>query len=151
MAEIKKREIQSKGRYLAAFLIGTGIFIFGFFLTFMISYFEFERISEFQDVTSYDIFYDRLSYSIFNEDICSKGSLKDVSRGLNFQGRIIDDLEKKFGKDNMEVLFRKKFYSLVELEHYDFVNQINLKCGNNISTILFFYSTNNFFNDYFYF
>jgi hypothetical protein len=139
--EVKiQRTIQSKKRYLFAFLIGTFIFLFGFSLTYSISYLEFQRISNFQETTSYNIFQDKLEHSLFNEDICSINTFKKISEDLGFQGRIIDDLEKKFGKNNKEVLFKKKFYSLVELEHFEFINQINKECEKNIPTILFFYS-----------
>jgi len=135
-----KRKLQSRKRYVLAFIIGTLIFIFGFLLTYSISYFEFQRISDFQGITSYNIFDNKLRVSLFNEDICSAISFKKVSDDLAFQGAIIDDLEKKFGKNNKDVLFRKKFYNLVELEHFEFVNQVNEECNKSIPTILFFYS-----------
>ena len=56
------------------------------------------------------------------------------------KSKIISDLEERLGKNNEQVLFQKKFYTLVLLEHLDFVNQINLKCNYSIPTILFFYS-----------
>jgi len=39
-------------------------------------------------------------------------------------------------------MLRKQFYSLIELEHFEFVKTYNEKCGNKIDTILFFYSNN---------
>ena len=135
MKKETKRPIQSKKRYLFAFIIGTLIFILGFSITYSISYIEFQRISNFQDITSYSIFYDKLEHTLFNKDICAQSTFREISEDLGFQGRIIDDLERKFGKD---------FYNLVELEHFEFINQINKECNNNqnnnIQTILFFYS-----------
>ena len=49
-------------------------------------------------------------------------------------------LEETFGKNNKKVQFRKIFYSLVELEHFEFINEINKKCEKDFLTILFFYS-----------
>ena len=137
---MERRKIQSKKRYVLAFLIGTFIFILGFILTYSISYLEYQRISNAQEKISYQIFQDKLKHSFFNEDICSLESLKGISEDLGFQGRIIDDLEKKFGKNNEKVLFRKKFYSLIEIEHFEFVEEINKRCKARILTILFFYS-----------
>jgi len=135
-----QRRIQSNGRYLLAFIIGTLVFILGFVITYSVSYFQYDRISDFQDITSYSIFSDKLGYEIFNKDICSFNNFKEISEGLGYQGRVIDDLERRLGKDNKDVLFRKRFYTLVELEHLEFINKMNKECKRSIPTILFFYS-----------
>ncbi len=137
------REFQSGRRYIISFLIGTAIFILVFALTYSISYFEFRRISSLQEGLTYDIFKNKLDYSFFDEKICIDESFDKISRDLGFQGRIIDDLEKKLGKDNEDVLFRKKFYTLIELEHFEFINLLNERCNGNVQTILFFYSNSN--------
>ena len=134
------RKIQSKKRYLLAFIIGTAIFLLGFGITYSISYLEFQRVAGLQGPISYAIFEEKLRYTYFNENLCSEDSFLDVSQELAFQGRIIDDLERKLGKNNENILFRKKFYSLIEIEHLDFVETINNECGKSINTILFFYS-----------
>ena len=140
---MEKRKIQNKQRYLLAFLIGTFIFTSGFIITYSISFWEYKRISNIQGVISYDIFKDKLGYSLFNKNICAQTSLRKISEDLRFQGRIIDDLEGKFGKNDERVLFKKKFYSLIELEHFEFVNDLNKECNSTIPTILFFYSNEN--------
>ena len=137
---MKKRKIQSKKRYFLAFLIGTAIFILIFALSYAISYLEFKRISNLQVESAYEIFEDKLYYSLFDEQTCTIESFNKISSDLSFQGKIIDDLEKKLGKDDENVLFRKKFYTLIELEHFEFINLINERCGRDIKTILFFYS-----------
>lgn len=137
---MKERGFQSGKRYIASFLIGTVVFILVFALTYSLSYLEFRRVSDLQVDISYEIFKDKLDYSLFNEPICTNESFERVSRNLGFQGRIIDDLERKLGKQNEKVLFRKKFYTLIELEHFDFINLLNEKCDRNVQTILFFYS-----------
>src|SRR5438552_9222718 len=38
------------------------------------------------------------------------------------------------------VLKRKQFYTLVELEHFNFIKDRNKNCGDYVNTILFFYS-----------
>lgn len=135
-----KRKIQSKLRYLLAFLIATIIFVDGFMLVYSFSYLEYQRISSMQEEISYQIFQNKLRYYLFNEDICSADLLVELSENLGFQGRIIDDLERKLGKNDKNVLFRKKFYTLIELEHFEFIKRINKECGAGIPTILFFYS-----------
>ncbi len=133
-------KIQSKRRYLLAFLIGTLIFINGFAVTNIILSIQFNRISQFQDQTSFAIFEDKLNYRLFDIDICEIDNFNKISQALGYQGKSITDLEEKFGKNNKKVQFRKIFYSLVELEHFEFINEINKKCEKDFLTILFFYS-----------
>lgn len=137
---MEERKVKSKKRYLLAFLIATLVFIICFVITYSISYLEYQRISSFQQQTSYAIFEDKLDYSFFDQEICSEDYFKKISEDLRFQGKIIDDLEKKFGKNDKRVLFRKKFYTLIELEHFEFVKNMDEACNLSIQTILFFYS-----------
>ncbi len=134
------RRIQNKKRYLLAFIIATVLFIMGFLITHSIAFFEYSRISNLQRDLSYDIFQDKIMHSLFDYDICEKGFLNEISADLGHQGRIIDDLEKKLGKNDKNVLAQKKFYTLVELEHFEFIQQLNLECNFSIPIILFFYS-----------
>lgn len=135
-----ERKVQSKSRYLMAFIIGTLIFVIGFSITYGLSRAELARINNVQQDTAYSIFSDKLKYSFFEGDICSDASYESVSEDLGLQGRIIDDMERKFGKDDDKVLFRKRFYTLVELEHFEYVLQRNERCQDHVNTILFFYS-----------
>ena len=138
--KMEPRDFSSKKRYVAAIIIGTAVFLLVFGLSYSLSYLELKRVSGLQDDSSYAIFEDRLSYSFFNESICAGATLQEVTRDLGFQGRIMDDLERKLGKHDPVVLARKKFYVLVELEHMEFVNLLNERCNGQVNTILFFYS-----------
>lgn len=136
----EERKFQDKKRYLWAFIIGTVAFILVFLISNAISFLEFQRVSNIQDTLAYKIFEDKLYSSFFNQSICGDESLDRITEDLGFQGKIIDALEKKFGKDNEQVLERKKFYTLIEIEHYEFVQQRIENCRLSTNTILFFYS-----------
>lgn len=137
---MERRKIQNKKRYLYAFLIGTAIFLLGFAISYSIAYLEFQRVASLQGPLSYDIFQDKLQFSLLGKDICSEETYKEVSDDLAFQGRIIGILEERMGKEDKDVLFRKKFYTLILLEHLELINMINKECDKEINTILFFYS-----------
>lgn len=140
--EQKPRAFLSKKRYIAAVVIATIAFLFVFAVSYSLSYLEFQRISNLQTGVGYDIFEDKLDYSFFGSSLCNTTSFEKVSQDLRFQGVIIDELERKLGKQDENVLLRKKFYSLIEIEHFEFVKEFNLKCNSKINTILFFYSNN---------
>jgi len=141
-----QREIQSKGRYLLAFLIGTSIFCSIFLLTFFFSNQELGNVYLIQEKFSQDIFKDKLSYSFFGEGKCSQESFNKISRDLGYFGRIINELEKKLGKEDKRVLEQKDIYTLILLEHLDFLIDYNEECNTSWNYILFFYSNNK--NDY---
>jgi len=137
---MQQRKIVSKERYYLAFLIATLIFLVGFLITYSIAYIEFQRIENLQDPISYKIFEDKLQYTLFNKNICSEANYLKISEDLAFQGGIIGQLEEKLGKNNKDVLFRKKFYSLILVEHLEIVKLLNENCDKKINYVLFFYS-----------
>lgn len=137
---MKTREFQDRRRYLWAFLIGTALFVLVFALTYLLSYIEFQRVSNTQTNLAYDIFSHKLSYTFFENKICDNSSYERLTDDFNFQRAIIADLEEKMGKDNEIVIERKKFYTLIELEHFEFIQTLNKECKRGFDTILFFYS-----------
>jgi|SRR3989344_106019 len=139
---MEKRYV-SKKRLLLSFVIATIVFIIVLIISYSLSYLEFQRVATLQGHVAYGIFEDKLDYNLFGKESCSQESFQKVSDDLHFQGRIIDDLEKKLGKNDKNVLLRKQFYTLIELEHFEFVNFLNENCNSDIGTILFFYSNEN--------
>ena len=139
---MERRKFHSGGLYLLSFIIGTAVFALVFAMSYSVAYFQSYRISHMQTNFAYDVFAHKLDYSLFDKD-CGNKSFEKVSGGLYFHGRIIGDLEKRLGKNNEDVLSGKKFYSLIELEHFEFVNILNEKCNSGLKTILFFYSNEN--------
>src|SRR3989344_1056183 len=125
---MERRKLTNRRRYLLSFTIGTLIFAIGFLISYSIAYIELQRIVSLQDPSSYEIFKDKLRYTLLKKDLCEQDGYKEISEDLRFQGSIIGDLEEKLGKENPSVLFRKKFYTLILLEHFEWVNLINENC-----------------------
>jgi len=137
---MKSRAFQDKKRYLWAFVIGTLLFLLVFLMTYLVSYVEFQRISNMQTNLAYGIFSHKLNYTFFDGKICTSDFYNRLTNDFNFQRSVIYDLEKKLGKNNGAVIERKKFYTLIEIEHFEFIQKLNEECGRGIDTILFFYS-----------
>tara|TARA_Y100000310_G_C20637516_1_gene792002 strand:+ start:1249 stop:1893 length:645 start_codon:yes stop_codon:yes gene_type:complete len=134
------RKIQSKRRYLKSFIFATIVFGVIFLLSYGVSYIELSRMNHLQQTLSYDIFSDKLDYSLFEKNNCELESYNKISKSLAIQGKIINDLEKKFGKNDEKVIFRKQFYTLILIEHFEFVKDRNQNCEDFVNNILFFYS-----------
>lgn len=132
--------MQSKKRYLLSFIIGTAIFCLIFILTNFLGRTELNRMNSINEEMAQDIFKDKLAYSFFDERTCSEEYFGKISRDLGYSGSIINDIEKKFGKEDLGVLEQKKFYTLVLLEHLEFLKDYNKNCNSSFQYILFFYS-----------
>jgi hypothetical protein len=139
---MEERAFQSKRRYLWSFLIGTTMFLLIFSVSYAMSYLEFQRVSTLQTNMAYDIFSHKLNYRMFEGDVCYSNAYRQITNDFNFQRAIINDLEVKLGKNNKDVLERKKFYTLIELEYFEFVKKLNQDCNQSIQVVLFFYSNN---------
>lgn len=137
---MENRKYSNKKRYLYAAIIAVILFFLIVKTSYFISYLEFERVASLQDPISYKIFEDKLGYTLFNEDICAEDTYKKISIDLGYQGQLIGQLEKRFGVNDHRVIFRKRFYTLVQIEHFEFVKIINEECNKSINSILFFYS-----------
>jgi hypothetical protein len=134
------KEVQSKLRYLLALLIGTSIFLSVILLSNVFGKVELNRIDSINGEMAQDIFKDKLIYSFFEEGICSEDTYNKISMDLRSSGTIINDLEIKFGKNDPDVLEQKKFYTLMLLEHLEFLINYNSNCDTSLPYILFFYS-----------
>lgn len=137
---MEPRKIQSKKRYLLSFMIGTIIFLGVFLLTNFLSNIELKRMDSITGTIAQDIFKDKLIYSFFNESECSEESFGKISRDLAISGNLINHLEEKLGKTDRNVLRQKETYTLILLEHLEFLKDYNIKCNAKNNNILFFYS-----------
>jgi len=137
---MKKRKLDSKPRYFYAIFISLFLFFSGFAISYGINSFEFERVSNLQEGIYYDFFKTELSYDLFKENNCNLDLLDSLSKSLNFQGTMLQKFEDEFGKDNSHVIERKKYYTLLELSHFNFMKKIDKECNFNNNFILFFYS-----------
>jgi len=139
---VADRGFKNKTRYLIAFVLATFIFVLIFSLSYYLSYLEMRKITINQDQMIYDLFKDKLNYEFFGQDFCKTDSISKLSEDLSFQRSIIYNLEEKLGKTNEDVLFRKKIYTLIQLEHLSYLKEYNSKCNQTKDYVLFFYSNN---------
>lgn len=126
-------------RIILAFIISTILFIDLFFITNMISFFNYKSISEENNLIEQAV------KDLDNQLIyfsCEDSVLFDVSEKLDNVGGFLGILEQRFGKDDSRVLEQKKIYTVLEYKHFQFISKFSEICDKNFSTILFFYSNN---------
>lgn len=136
----KSRGFRGKNRYVAAFLIGTALFVLVFVASYYISYGELYKASAFQDDSAYSFLEHRLDYTFFNKTVCNEDKFEDMGEDLAFSGQRIGALEEELGETHKAVLERKKIYSLLQLEHFEFLGVYSDRCNKDSDSILFFYT-----------
>lgn len=125
-------------RALLAFLIALFIFLSGFFLSYTISYAKYQSVADTHERIRQELIQIEFERSLSNCDIF--GSYPLLNEELENNGVILGILEERFGKDDVRILEQKKEYSRLEEEHFYIVENYNLGCEKNYTTILFFYS-----------
>lgn len=135
-----KKSVQSRKRYWVALAISTILFLLVISLSYGFAYFQSDRVSGMQRDAAYSLFEGKSAYTFFEEDICSQKIYSDLRDSLHHQSKVMEGLEDKLGKKDSRVLERKKFYSLLLVEHLDYMQSYNEKCEGKIDIILFFYS-----------
>lgn len=124
-------------RAFAAFLVANIIFIDLFFLSYSVSYANYQIIkrnnNEIEDSIAY---VDKL----LNFSICDSNLLIQASTKLDVIGSKLGLLEERFGKKDSRVLEQKAFYSELEYKHFQLIKKLNENCNGNFITLLFFYS-----------
>jgi len=109
--------------------------------------FEFERVSNLQEDVFYDFYQLQLSHDLFGADICNAEYLDNLGESLDFQASMFQKFEEEFGKDNEHVIKRKKYYSLLQLSHLNFMKNVDKKCETDYNFIIYFYSNDKKFLD----
>lgn len=75
-----------------------------------------------------------------NQNPCFLFNLTKLPYELYQIGNRLEFMEENYGKNNPDVLKLKEYYSLIEMRHWLFLNEIMRNCNYNITTILYFYS-----------
>jgi hypothetical protein len=134
------------GRIILAFFIATLIFISGFLASYMITYYKYKSVSLDQENIRYNLLSLQLEKELVSSS-CELFDLSGISEELSNMGSIIGLLEERLGKRDSRVLDQKKYYSLLEAQHFLIVKDYNEHCNNSVPVILFFYSNQRDFLD----
>jgi len=127
-------------KYLIVFLFTIGIFMVAIYLS---NYFGEKKISELksiQDNIALDILSSETQFSLLSELSCKNISSSVLSGELGEMGQKLEWGEKNLG-NTTEVLYLRKYYSLLEIKDYLLIKNISKRCGTDYAFILYFYTT----------
>lgn len=147
---VEKRSI-SWNTYIAAFVISVIIFGIGMLLGFQISKAATEGVaSQLTELQSQArqmelLFALQTSFPNSSGEFCAFYGTQISKFGEQTAafGRRLEALEKKRGRESAEVQSLKSEYSMMEMRDFLLVRQSNERCGNDVHTVLYFYTNAN--------
>ncbi len=126
-------------KYLIVFFLTAGLFAVAAWLS---SYFGSQKISELksiQDNIALDILSSETQFSLLSDLSCKNITDSVLSGQLGEMGQKLEWGEKNLG-NTAEVLYLRKYYSLLEIKDYLLMKNISARCGTKYAFILYFYT-----------
>jgi len=134
-----KRKISSTS-YFAAFCFVVIIFLFGTLSGDWIAGLQSKQLSENQQKLTLELAGLELKDKLIGQkDVCNL-TWQDIWQEKVEIGTRLNSLELRFGKENPDVIYQKEIYELIEIRTMLLLNEIEEKCNQNFTTILFFYT-----------
>jgi hypothetical protein len=127
-------------KYLIVFLITAGIFFTAIYLS---NYFGNKKIAQLktiQNQISIDILSSETQFSLLSELSCKNISDSVFASELGELGNKLEWSENNIGA-TPEVVYLRKYYSLLQIKDYLLQKKISLRCGVKSAFILYFYTT----------
>lgn len=138
------REPMDWKKYAIAFLITCIIFAGAVYLNTKLSQSRTVDIKAVQDRISLDLLSSETQYDLLKESSCkSVNDTSVLSQELNSLATKLSYLESntKSADNDAELIYIKKYYSLLEIKDFLLMNQISQKCKSKPIAMLYFYST----------
>ncbi len=130
----------SKGRYFIAFVLASGIFLLGLSLGFILTSAKFRGIDDAQLDLRTKIASLEVQGLLIKDNLCNIDDADYLVEELSDIGETLTSMEDDLGKNNKRVLLLKDYYSLLEIRHMLYTEELNSKCGKDFVVVLFFYS-----------
>lgn len=126
-------------KYLLVFLITASLFFVAIYLS---NYFGNKKIGELkaiQDNIALDILSSETQFSLLSELSCKNIKESALSGELNEMGKKLEWGEENLS-DTDEILYLRKYYSLLEIKDYLLLKNISERCERKYAFILYFYT-----------
>lgn len=128
-------------KYLVTFLITVFIFVTAFSFSNNLNNKRIQEIKRIQDSIATDILSSETQFSLLSELSCKDVGTATLSNELNSIAERIQSSAENLGNSNQEVIFLKKYYSLLEIKDYLLMRRISEQCGSKFMFALYFYDS----------
>lgn len=129
-------------KYIFTFALTATIFATAFFASSFFSEKRVESVKEIQDNIAIDILSSETQFDLLKEVSCSNVNDSMLSPQLSEIGDKLSRTESERGADDADVMYLKKYYTLLEVKDYLLSKQFVAKCGQAKKpvSIIYFYS-----------
>lgn len=129
-------------KYIFTFFITVSIFVTAFFASTFFSSKRVEDVKSIQDNIAIDILSSETQFDLLKEVPCQNVGDSILSPELNVLGDKLSHTENERGGDDADVIYLKKYYSLLQVKDYLLSKKVAEKCGavKKQVFIIYFYS-----------
>lgn len=129
-------------KYIFTFVLTAALFATAFFASSFFSDKRVASVKEIQDNIAIDILSSETQFDLLKEVSCTNVSDSMLSPQLSEIGDKLSRTENERGSDDPDVVYLKKYYSLLEVKDYLLSKQLVAKCGaaKKPVFIIYFYS-----------
>ncbi len=129
-------------KYIFTFVITAAIFATAFFTSTFFSNKRVETVKSIQDNIAIDILSSETQFSLLGEVPCSNVNDSSLSPELSTLGDKLSKTENERGSTDTDVVYLKKYYSLLQIKDYILSKKLVEKCGvaKKPVFIIYFYS-----------
>lgn len=129
-------------KYIFTFLITSTIFVTAFFTSTFFSNKRVESVKSIQDNIAIDILSSETQFDLLKEVPCSNVGDTILSAELSALGDKLSHTENDRGEEDEDVVYLKKYYSLLQIKDYLLSKKLVEKCGATKKPvfIIYFYS-----------
>lgn len=131
-----------KTKYIFTFVITASIFATAFFASTFFSGKRVENVKSIQDNIAIDILSSETQFDLLKEVPCANVDGTMLSLELSALGDKLSHTESERGADDSEIVYLKKYYSLLQIKDYLLSKKLVEKCGATKQPvfIIYFYS-----------
>jgi hypothetical protein len=127
-------------KYLIAFLITVALFLSAGYLSNYLGGKKLGQLKDIQNKIAIDVLSSETQYALLSDLSCRNVSGALLSGELTELGRKLEWGEENLGA-SAEVLYLKKYYSLLQIKDYLLMKQISERCKVKSAFVLYFYTT----------
>ena len=129
-------------KYLFTFFLTCALFVTAFFASTFFSDKRVESVKSIQDTIAIDILSSETQLDLLKEVSCQNVGASMLSLELSALGDKLSHTENERGEDDADVIYLKKYYSLLQVKDYLLSKKLAEKCGdmNKSVSIIYFYS-----------
>ncbi len=134
-----RKKFESK-KYLLVFVFTLILFIAGIALGLYFGTFKVNQIQQLQDSFKADSLDIDIQYSLLDQDPCDFLNTSTLTQKLQDIGEKLDYMGTTLGENDTSVVQLKSYYSLLEISHWLFRQDVSKRCSDQNHWILYFYS-----------